>query len=78
LEIIFFGLSSNVISVTYVIMKSPQKLFSCCITFAYEYNKCFTFMTLVSSWMVLFDKFFVVGLFESYIVYDVKLSDKKT
>jgi hypothetical protein len=35
-------------------------------------------MTLVSSWMVLFDKFFVVGLFESYIVYDVKLSDKKT
>jgi hypothetical protein len=65
-------LNPNVISATYVIVKSPQKKFSCCITFAYEYNKCFTFMMLVNNWMVSFGKFSVVGLFESYIVYDVK------
>jgi len=53
-------------------MKSPQKLFSYCITFAYEYNKCFTFMMLVNNCMLSFGKFFVVGLFESCIVYDVK------
>jgi len=61
-------MSPNVILAIYVIVKSSQKLFSCCMTFAYEYNKCFTLIMLVSSWMVLFDSFFVVGLFESYIV----------
>jgi hypothetical protein len=50
-------------------MKSLQDdLSGCCITFAYEYNKCFTFMMLVNNWMVLFGNFFIVNLFESYIV----------
>jgi len=34
-----------------------------------EYSKCFTFMMLISNWMVLFGNFFIVSLFESYIVY---------
>jgi hypothetical protein len=46
----FFRFSSNVISIAYVIMKSLQDdLSGCCITFAYEYNKCFTFMMLVNN-----------------------------
>jgi hypothetical protein len=46
----FFGFSSNVILVAYVIVKSPQdELSSCCITFAYEYSKCLTFMMLVNN-----------------------------
>ncbi len=53
----------------YVIVKSLQdELFDGCVTFAYEYNKCFTFMMLISNWMVLFGNFFIVSLFESYIV----------
>jgi len=43
------GLNPNVILATYAIVKSRQKLFSCCMTFAYEYSKCFTLMKLVSS-----------------------------
>jgi hypothetical protein len=39
-----------------------------CLVVAYEYSKCFTFMMLVSNWMVLFGNFFVASLFESYIV----------
>jgi hypothetical protein len=35
---------------------------------AYEYNKYFTFMMLVSNWMVLFEFFFIVNVFELYIV----------
>jgi hypothetical protein len=49
----FPGLSPNVILVAYGIVKSAQdELSGCCITFAYEYNKCFTFMMLISNWMV--------------------------
>jgi hypothetical protein len=48
LQIYFSGFNSNVISVTYVIVKNPQdELSSYCITFAYEYSKCFTFMMLI-------------------------------
>jgi hypothetical protein len=62
-------LSPNVKSTTYVIMKSLQnELFSCYITFADEYSKCFTFMMLVSDWMVSVGNSFVVDLLESYIV----------
>jgi hypothetical protein len=65
----FFGFSSNVILVTYAIVKSLQdELSSCCITFAYEYNNLFTFMMLVNNWMVSFGNIFIVDLFESYIV----------
>jgi hypothetical protein len=54
---------------TYVIVKSLQdELFDGCVTFAYEYSKCFTFMMLISNWMVLFGNFFLVSLFESYII----------
>ncbi len=50
-------------------MKSLQdELSSCCITFAYEYSKCFTFMILVSNWMVSFGNFFIASLFELYTV----------
>ncbi len=50
-------------------MKSLQdELSNSYITFAYEYNKYFTFMMLVSSWMVSYGNFFVVDLFEPYIV----------
>jgi hypothetical protein len=69
LKINFFGLSPNVISIAYVIVKSSQdELFDGCITLAYECSKCFTFMMLVSNWMVLFGNFFIISLFESYIV----------
>ncbi len=37
-------LSPNTISTTYVIVKSLQdELFNYCMTFAYEYSKCFIF-----------------------------------
>ncbi len=50
LQIYVFGFNSNVISVTYAIVKSPQdELFSHYITFAYEYSKCFTFMMLINN-----------------------------
>jgi len=65
----FLWVSPNVVLVAYAIVKNPQdELSNCCITIAYEYNKRFTFMMLVSNWMVSFDNFFVVNLFESYIV----------
>jgi hypothetical protein len=64
-----FKFSSNVISITYVIVKSLQdELSSCCITFAYEYSMWFTFMMLINNWMLLFGYFFIVNMFESYIV----------
>jgi len=41
-------LNPNVVSIAYGIVKSPQnELSSCCMTFAYEYRKCFTFVMLV-------------------------------
>jgi hypothetical protein len=69
LEKDFSWLNPNVISIAYAIVKSPQnELSSCCMTFAYEYRKCFTFVMLVSNWMVSFGNFIVVGLLESYIM----------
>ncbi len=44
-----------------------MNFFSCCITIGYEYSKCFTLMMLVNN-CVPFGNFFVVDLFESYIV----------
>ncbi len=62
-------MSPSVVLDAYVVVKNPQdELFNCCITFAYEYNKCFIFMMLINNWKVLFGDFFVVNLFESYIV----------
>ncbi len=62
-------MSPNVILATYAIVKNLQdELSSCCMTLAYEYSKCFTFMMLVSNWMVLVHNFLVVDLLESYIV----------
>jgi len=43
-------LSFNVISITYVIVKSPQnEPPNCCMTFAYVYSKCSTLIILVSN-----------------------------
>jgi hypothetical protein len=65
----FFGSSPNVKLATYVIVKSLQnKLSNCCITFAYEYSKCFTFILLISNLIMSFGNFFIIGIFESYIV----------
>jgi hypothetical protein len=50
LQIDFFEFSSNATLVAYVIVKTPQdELSACCITFAYEYSKFFTFMMLVNN-----------------------------
>ncbi len=47
-------LNPNVISITYVNVKSPQHLpSSYCMTFAYVCNKCSTLILLVSNYMVL-------------------------
>jgi hypothetical protein len=36
-----------------------DELIGCYMTSAYEYNMCFTFMMLVSNWMVSFGNFFI-------------------
>jgi hypothetical protein len=45
-----------------------DKLSICYITFAYVYNKLFTFISLHNNWIVLLGNFFVIGICELYIV----------
>ncbi len=56
-------------SIAYVIMKTPHdELSICCITFAYVYNKLFTFISLHNNWIVSLGSFFIIGICESYII----------
>jgi hypothetical protein len=55
--------------VAYAIVKTPHDELSICyITFAYVYNKLFTFISLHNNWIVLLGYFFIIGIRESYIV----------
>jgi hypothetical protein len=54
---------------TYVILKIPQdKSSRCCITFAYIYSKCSTLIILINNCTMSFGKFFVIDVFESFIM----------
>jgi len=55
--------------VAYAIVKTPHDVLSiCCITFAYVYNKLFTFISLHNIWILFFSNFFVISISGSYIV----------
>jgi hypothetical protein len=55
--------------VAYAIVKTPHDELSICyITFAYVYNKLFTFISLHNNWIVLLGYFFIIGIRESCIV----------
>jgi hypothetical protein len=59
----------NAMFVAYAIVKTPHDELSICyITFAYVYNKLFTFISLHNNWIVLLGNVFVVGICELYIV----------
>jgi hypothetical protein len=50
----------NAISITYVIVKSPQdEPYNCCMTFGYVYSKCSTLIILVSNCTISFANFFL-------------------
>ncbi len=63
---IFRDQNSNAMSIAYVIAKTPHdELSTCCITFAYVYNKLFTFISFHNNWIVLLSNFFFIGICES-------------
>jgi len=63
------GSNLNIMSIAYVIVKTPyDELSICYITFAYVYNKLFTFISLHNSWIVSLGNFFIIDICESYIV----------
>jgi len=52
-----------------LLMKIPRdEPFVCCMIFTYVYFKFFTFTKLVNNSMVSLGSFFVICVFESYIV----------
>jgi hypothetical protein len=57
-------------SIAYAFVKtSHDELFICYITFAYVYNKLFTFISLHNNWIVSLGNFFVLGILcELYIL----------
>ncbi len=64
----FFGSIPNAIFVAYAIVKKPHdELFICCMTLAYLYNNCSTFVNLKNNCMASLANAFVNGIFESYI-----------
>jgi hypothetical protein len=55
--------------VAYAIVKTlDDELFICYITFAYVYDKLFTFISLHDTWIVSLGNFFILGICESNIV----------
>ncbi len=63
------GSNPNVMFVAYVIVKTlHDELFIYYITFAFVYDKLFTFISLHNNWIVLLRNFFVIGICESNIV----------
>jgi hypothetical protein len=64
-----FEVESNYYINWYVIVKNPQDEPSgYCMTFAYVYNQCLTLIILILNCMVSSHNFFIVSVFESYIV----------
>jgi len=64
----FLGSNPSTMFVTYAIVKTPyDELSICYITFAYVYNKLFTFISLHNNWIVSLGNFFIY-ICESYIV----------
>jgi len=59
----------NEMSIAYVIVKTPyDELFIWYFTFAYVYNKLFTFISLQNNWIVSIGNFFIISICESHIV----------
>jgi hypothetical protein len=65
----FFWIKSNcdVYCICYC-ENTHDELSICCITFAYVYNKLFTFISLHNNWIVLLGNFFIIDICESYII----------
>jgi len=56
-------------SVAYAIVKTlHDELFICYITFAYVYDKLFTFISLHNNLIMLLSNFVVIGICESNII----------
>jgi len=65
----FSGSNPNVMFVAYVIVKTPHdELSICCITFAYVYNKLFTFINFHNNWIMSLCNFFIISICESYFI----------
>lgn len=62
-------LSPNVISTTYIIMKtSHNELCICCMKFVSLYDRCSTLIVLANNYIVSSIKIFMISVFESCIV----------